>query len=154
VRNRLIAALAGGTLLVESAARSGAQSTARAAQRLGRAVMAVPGPVTSAMSVGCHALVRDGTANLVSSVDEVVELVGLVGVDLAARPEGHVRATDGLDADGLALYDALPRRAARDMHRLAQDSGVDPAAMATRLSDLEGRGLAEGRDGRWRRRPQ
>ena len=59
VRNRLIAALTRGTVVVEAAARSGAQATARRARQLGRQVMVVPGPVTSAMSVGCHELLRD-----------------------------------------------------------------------------------------------
>ena len=62
VRNRLIAALTRGTVVVEAAARSGAQATAQRAQRLGRQVMVVPGPVTSAMSVGCHELLRDEEA--------------------------------------------------------------------------------------------
>ena len=59
VRNRLIAGLTRGTVVVEAAARSGAQATARRARRLGRQVLVVPGPVTSAMSVGCHELLRE-----------------------------------------------------------------------------------------------
>lgn len=153
VRNRLIAALAGGTLLVEAGARSGARSTASAARRLDKWLMAVPGPVTSPMSVGCHRLIREHEALLVSSVDEVVEHVGRMGDDLAPRPCSPSRPTDGLSPGARAAYDALPVRAARSESRLAHDSGVDPAEIATHLSDLEGRGLAEGGGGLWRRRP-
>ena len=71
-RNRLIAALGLGVVVVEAAARSGAISTVGRAAELGREVMAVPGPVTSMLSVGTHALIRDG-AVLVTSADEVVE---------------------------------------------------------------------------------
>ena len=59
-RNRLVAALSGATVVVEAGARSGAASTAAWARTLGRPVCAVPGPVTSSASVGCHALLRDG----------------------------------------------------------------------------------------------
>lgn len=72
-RNRLLAALTTGTLVIEAGRRSGAINTARTAARLGRAVMAVPGPVGSAMSVGCHQLIRAGEADLVTSVAHVIE---------------------------------------------------------------------------------
>lgn len=82
-RNRLIAAFGTGTVVVEAGRRSGALSTAAHARRLGRPLMAVPGPVTSAMSVGCHELLRrdpsaDGQpARLVTSVDDVrAEILG------------------------------------------------------------------------------
>ena len=86
VRNRLIAALGGGTVVVEAALRSGAQRTAIDTETLGRLVMAVPGPVTSGPSAGCHQLIRDG-ALLVTSVGDVLEAVGRLGVDLAPEPE-------------------------------------------------------------------
>lgn len=73
-RNRLIAALGGATVVVEAAARSGSASTVTRALELGRDVMAVPGPVTSMMSVGTHELIRDG-ATLVTSADDVRELL-------------------------------------------------------------------------------
>ncbi|MFG1995249.1 DNA-processing protein DprA [Actinoplanes sp. NPDC048988] len=72
IRNRLIAA-AGGTVVVEAAARSGAVQTVRRALDLGRPAMVVPGPVTSAMSTGCHGILRDNpAARLVTSADEIV----------------------------------------------------------------------------------
>ena len=73
VRNRLIAALSRGTVVVEAAVRSGSLNTARWAADLGREVMGVPGPVTSAASRGVHELLRTRSALLVTAADEVVE---------------------------------------------------------------------------------
>lgn len=153
IRNRLVAALAAGTLVVEAAARSGAMRTAVVARELGRAVMVVPGPVTSAMSLGCHELARVEGTSVAGRVAHVVEEVGRVGLDLAPRPWRPVRPTDGLDAGALRVREALPLHAARTVARLARDSGVDPRVIETHLRDLEDRGLVEGHDGRWRRRP-
>ena len=75
-----------GTVVVEAALRSGAQRTAADTEALGRLVMAVPGPVTSGPSAGCHQLIRDG-ALLVTGADDVLEAVGRLGVDLAPEPE-------------------------------------------------------------------
>lgn len=71
-RARLIAALARGVVLVEAAAHSGALATAKIAAELGKPAMAVPGPVTSAMSAGCHELLRSGTARLVTCTADVL----------------------------------------------------------------------------------
>lgn len=75
IRNRVIAALSPAIVVVEAATRSGALSTAREALGMGRVVAAVPGPVTSSMSAGCHALIRDTDAVLVTSADELIGLV-------------------------------------------------------------------------------
>ena len=95
VRNRLIAALTRGTVVVEAAARSGALATANRARRLGKEVMVVPGPVTSAMSVGCHELLRDAArsrgARLVASAAHVLEAVGRH----RRRPRRPARAAGG-----------------------------------------------------------
>ncbi|MGV9367106.1 DNA-processing protein DprA [Amycolatopsis sp. NPDC003731] len=74
-RNRLIAALTAATLVVEAARRSGARNTARLAAKLGRPVLAVPGPISSAASAGCHRLIQDGTARLVTSIDDVIAVI-------------------------------------------------------------------------------
>jgi DNA processing protein len=152
VRNRLIAGLAAGTVVVEAGLRSGAQRTASDALSLGRPVMAVPGPVTSAMSVGCHRLVRDG-ALLVTRSDEVLEAVAPIGTHLAepARSEAG-RPTDGLGAAAALVHDALPARVARDTRWLALESGVPIGVVRVALVALERRGLVEHCEGRWRRR--
>jgi DNA processing protein len=72
-RNRVIAALAGGAVIVEAAPRSGALAVARHARELGKPVMAVPGPVTSDLSAGCNDLIRRGHAALVASGGDVIE---------------------------------------------------------------------------------
>lgn len=74
-RNRLVAALATATLVVEAGRRSGARHTARLADTLSRPVLAVPGPVSSATSAGCHQLIQAGTARLVTSVDDVIGVI-------------------------------------------------------------------------------
>ena len=93
VRNRLIAALSGGTVVVEAGVRSGALSTARHARRIGRPVLAVPGPVTSGLSAGCHLSCGSGLSRCWSSnADEVIEAVGPMGL-LAPLPFGTSGAT-------------------------------------------------------------
>lgn len=76
VRNRLIAAISNATLVVEAAFRSGSLRTARDAAQLMRPVMAVPGPITSPTSDGCHRLIGERSAELVSSVADALELIG------------------------------------------------------------------------------
>jgi len=78
-RNRIIAALARATVVVEAAERSGALNTARTAEGLGRMVMAVPGPVTGGMSRGTHTLIRDGRAVLVRDTADVLEIIEAIG---------------------------------------------------------------------------
>lgn len=84
-RNRLIAALARCTLVVEAATKSGSLITARLAGELGRDVLAVPGSIHAQQSAGCHALIRDG-ATLVTSPDDVLEALGLPGNTAASPP--------------------------------------------------------------------
>lgn len=84
-RNRLVAAVAGAAVVVEAGLRSGAANTAAWARALGRVVAAVPGPVTSSASAGCHALLRNG-AELVTRAADIVELVGRIGELAADEP--------------------------------------------------------------------
>jgi DNA processing protein len=151
VRNRLIAGMAAGTLVVEAGLRSGAQRTAADATALGRLVMAVPGAVTSGLSAGCHRLIREG-ALLVTRTEEVLEAVGRLGLDLAETPgSGIERPTDGLDPVAAVVHDALPARAHRETRWLAMEAGVPIGAVRVALVDLERRGLVEHCEGRWRR---
>lgn len=79
IRNRLIAALTRVVIVVEAGLRSGAGRTAQEAIRQGRVLAAVPGPITSAASVGCHALLRDHMAVLIRSADDIIELMEPIG---------------------------------------------------------------------------
>ncbi|HEY2222982.1 DNA-processing protein DprA [Actinomycetospora sp.] len=135
VRNRLIAALASGTLVVEAGARSGAARTALAARDLGRLVMAVPGPVTSALSVGSHHLARQPGVSLVGSVDHVLEDVGPAGrlATPPARPRGPL---DGLSMPAVRVHGALRGFATSTVGALARESGVDPRAVPAALDEL------------------
>ncbi|WP_163510324.1 DNA-processing protein DprA [Fodinicola acaciae] len=109
VRNRVIAALTAGTVVVEAGVRSGAKQTARRAYELGRALMAVPGPVTVAGSVGCHELVRGPlAARLVTRAEEVLEEVGRIGADLTAPLRAPKDWRDTLDAMSSAVVEAMP----------------------------------------------
>lgn len=154
VRNRLIAALCDGTVVVEAGARSGARNTASLAAQLGRVVMAVPGPVTSAMSQGCNALIRQGAAVLVDGVQQVVESVGRLGADLAPPAGGPARDTDGLDRLALRVHEALRTRAARSPAWLAREAGVPVDDVRALLPMLEQHGLAQRCEGGWRLAPK
>jgi DNA processing protein len=153
VRNRIIAGLAAGTVVVEAGWRSGARRTASDASLLGRPVMAVPGPVTSALSVGCHRLLREPGTVAVTSAEEVVEEVGRIGIDLASSssPSPPARATDVLSGPTLRVHESLSRRA-RDPRRLSVESGLPIELVRAALPELEGLGMAERLDGGWRRR--
>jgi DNA processing protein len=150
VRNRLVAALAQGTVVVEAALRSGSLSTAGRALELARRVMAVPGPVTSAQSAGCHQLLRDQKATLVTDAAEVLELVGAMGEGLLAPKRGAVHPRDGLDETVRRVLDAVPVRTAVGVARIARTAGVSPLVVQQVLPSLLVTGLVEQRDGGWR----
>jgi DNA processing protein len=151
VRNRLIAALSTGTVVVEAGRRSGARNTASSAAALGRVLMAVPGPVTSAMSVGCHELLRDGSATVACSVADVVEAVGHFGDDLAPPSKTVGRPTDGLEADALRVHEALNVRTSNSPEQIAETSGVPLTKVRAILPALELTALATKSDSGWRR---
>ncbi len=147
-RNRLVAAVAGAAVVVEAGLRSGAANTAGWARALGRVVAAVPGPVTSSASAGCHALLRNG-AELVTRADDIVELVGHIG-ELAADEPRPATAFDGLgEAEG-QVYEALPGRGAATVDEIAVASGLVPEQVLGPLAILELAGLVQRHDGRWR----
>ncbi|MFD4255917.1 DNA-processing protein DprA [Amycolatopsis thermoflava] len=151
VRNRLIAALSEGTIVVEAGRRSGARNTATTAGALGKVVMAVPGPVTSALSIGCHELIRESGATLVASVDDVIETVGRLGTP---RPEKvrSKRPTDGLGPDALRVHEALDRREGKSAEQIATEAGVPVARVRALLPALELDEFAVRCESGWRRR--
>jgi DNA processing protein len=156
VRNRLIAALTRGTVVVEAAARSGAQATARRAQQLGREVLVVPGPVTSAMSVGCHELLREEElgALLVVSADHVISAVGRIGDDLAEPLERPTSPRDGLSDLAARVLDACPVRTGVSPERLAAVAGCDVLEALRVLPVLELADLVEWTGTGWRLAPR
>lgn len=150
IRNRLIAALSVGCVVVEASARSGARHTAGRAQELGRPVMAVPGPVTSAMSVGTHVLLRDTEARLVTGVEHVIEEIGQLGVDLAPLVRGPDTARDALSGVQARTLEALPRRRPMLPDQIARAAGLSVREVLSALPALETRGFVEYADGTWR----
>ncbi len=149
-RNRLIAALAPGTVLVEAAARSGARNTVTWANSLGRVVMAVPGPVTSATSVTPHRLIREAEAVLVTRAADVLELLSPLGRANPRMP-GERRATDELDADELRVFEAVPGRGSLPAGELALRAGIPVPRCLALLDQLAERGfLAQNAVGEWR----
>jgi DNA processing protein len=154
VRNRLVAGLAEGTVIVEAGVRSGALATARQGLRMGRVVMGVPGPVTSAASAGVHQLMRDHPETaLVTRVAEVLEEVGTLGEDLADPPRAPAQARDTLDPVSRQVLDGLPTVGVATPDRIALTCGVPALDVLRRLPGLEDLGLVEAVPGGWRLTP-
>ncbi|WP_112262193.1 DNA-processing protein DprA [Lentzea terrae] len=151
MRNRLIAALGGGTVVVEAGRRSGAKNTAAITLALGRPLMVVPGPVTSASSVGCHELLRDGQAVSVSSVAEIVESVGRFGDDLATEPAEKDSDLGAPHGEAMRVYEALGKRCGVSDEVVSVESGVPLERVRALLPELELAGLALQGDGGWQK---
>jgi DNA processing protein len=147
-RNRIIAALTRGTVVVEAAVRSGAATTARWADELGRTLMVVPGPITSAMSAGSNELLRSRHAIPITRPAEVIEAIGRLGVDLAPPRASELRRRDELPDRLLEVLEALPARGCASADRVARECGVPDALPA--LGELAALALAERVDGGWR----
>jgi DNA processing protein len=148
LRNRVIAALTRGTVVVEAAYRSGSLVTARAAQRLGRHTMGVPGPATSGLSSGVHELLRQD-AVLVTDAAEVVELVGDMG-ELAPDRRGPVLPRDLLDAGARRVLAALPGRGAATVAEVARGAQTSQDDAVARLYELRSLGYVERHGDGWK----
>jgi DNA processing protein len=129
-RNRLIAAVSSATVVVEAGHRSGSLNTAAHASALGRPLGAVPGPVTSPASAGCHRLIRDYDAICVTNPDEMVQLLGEVAGDSA--PIDSQRS-----AEQTRVIDALSTRSPRPVEAVAALAGLSVMAAGSVLGSLE-----------------
>ena len=163
VRNRTIAALSCGTVIVEAGERSGALNTARHAAELGRPLMAVPGPVTSAQSVGCHRIIREWGATCVTRAADIIEMVSPLSVPDALAPPGgrgaahepgpdQAPSRDDLDNDSARVLDAFPARGRVGTAMIAVEAGVDLDTVLRCLGLLAGCGFIERCEGGWRLR--
>lgn len=148
-RNRLVAALGRATVVVEAGVRSGAANTAGWAGEMGRPVCAVPGPITSASSVGCHELIRLQKAVLVGRAAEVVELAGRVG-EFPPDRERPVTEVDDLSDEELIVFEALPGRGVRTVDEIAVTAGLPASDVLGPLTMLNVRGLVMQEDGCWK----
>ncbi|NIK58083.1 DNA-processing protein DprA [Kribbella shirazensis] len=124
-RNRLIAAITQGTVVIEAAVRSGALNTAGWAEQCGRTVLAVPGPVTSRMSAGSHLLVRERNAVLATNVADIIEATSPFGTNLAPPPRAPQTVTDTLHPDLQRTLDAVPVHHPAPATSIAATAGLD-----------------------------
>jgi DNA processing protein len=147
-RNRIIAALTGGTVVVEAAVRSGALNTATWAERLSRRVMAVPGPVTSAQSHGAHDLIRRGGL-LVTRGEEVLEALAPVGSHAVPEARAAVLARDRLSGRAKQVLDALDVDRAMTVEEIATAAAVSVLDVARVLQRVRARGLVDQYEGGW-----
>jgi len=171
-RNRLIAAISDVTVVVEAAWRSGALSTARQAANYLRPVGAVPGPITSMASAGCHQLIRDSIAVCVTDVAEVIELTNQAALlepkEGRAEPplgtgneSGKARNAadkvkdrallDGLPAETQHVYEALPFKRAITVESVLGVVAQPLYTVLSALAVLETRGLVVQNGNKWRR---
>lgn len=145
-RNRLIAAIAGATVVIEAGYRSGSLNTATHARDLDRPIGVVPGPVTSGASAGCHRLLRSNPATtLVTTVADVVELMG------------HGSSDDRFDARDsdtvVRILDSLSSTKPRTVEAIAAKSGMDVVSVGSGLGALLAEGRVVRRDDGWTSAP-
>jgi len=145
-RNRLLAAASAATVVVEAGIRSGSLNTANHALAIGRPVGAVPGPVTSPTSAGCHRLLREENAMCVTCADDAIELAG---GDRADEPIAY----DPVDPDVLRVLDALGVRRGRTTDEIARSSGMAVGETLGVLASLEISGVVRGIESGWVRVP-
>ncbi|WP_110181718.1 DNA-processing protein DprA [Nocardioides solisilvae] len=148
-RNRLIAAMARGTVVVEAAVRSGALSTATWTERLQRPLMGVPGPVTAAESQGVHERIRSGAAVLVTGGHDVLELLGRPGEHLVEVPRAEPRPRDRLTTRQQQVLDAVPVARPAGADSVARTAGIGVREVYRALSLLEQQGLVRRSPGGW-----
>lgn len=149
-RNRVIAGLSRGTVVVEAAVRSGALNTASWTERLNRPLMGVPGPVTSAPSEGVHALIRSGAATLVTRTDDVLELVGSIGEHVSEPTRAPPTVRDALSRAQQQVLEAVPLSRPAPAEAIARTAGLALDRVRGALGELAGRGLVERLPTGWR----
>lgn len=158
-RNRLVAALTQGSLIVEAAFRSGALNTLTWAQYFNRRVMAVPGPILGTSSLGTNLAIQEGRAEMVLNADQVHALLSRVGeVDPAAQMELEFAAdaVQRMSRNELRVYDALPPAAlghapGAAAEEVASRAGLTVALTVHILVELEAGGVVERQGALWRR---
>lgn len=159
-RNRILAGLSLGTLVVEAAERSGALITARLSAEVGREVFALPGSIHNPMARGCHRLIREG-AQLVESPDEVLAVLAPLASDLAKALRGELEASFApsetshqaslpIDPDYNLLWLALGHDPT-GMDELGQRTGLTTAVLSAMLLSLELEGRVAAEHGRYSR---
>lgn len=148
-RNRIIAALTGGTVVIEAALRSGSLNTLNWADQLGRTTMALPGPVTSRQSTGVHEAVRAGKAVLVTSGREVVAELSGMGAETEERPPLPLTQFDRLPPAAQRTLDGLEWSTPQRVPQIASAVRLSAREVRAALDLLERRGLATRAGAEW-----
>jgi DNA processing protein len=149
-RNRLIAAASRATVVVEAGRRSGSLNTAGHAAAIGRPLGAVPGPVTSPASAGCHRLIQEFGAACVTTAAEMAELAGLAldADDLLNHETATVRSNAERE-ESVRVLDSLTYRSPRSVMEVAARAGMSEREASAALGYLELERLVAERDGSW-----
>ena len=153
-RNRLIAALSHDIVVVEARWRSGALNTARHGLEIGRELWAVPGNINSPNSVGCHRLIRDGHAHILSEIQDILEArEGFDALQEEKQSHDHEQSTilDTMSEAQGRLWDMMSPRAYRSAEELAGHIGLPLRGTMVELSQLAQQGLAETDGFGWRK---
>ncbi|HEV2370607.1 MAG TPA: DNA-processing protein DprA [Streptosporangiaceae bacterium] len=151
-RNRVIAALSRGTVVVEAASRSGALNTARHARDQNRPLMAVPGPVTSSQSAGCHEIIRNWGAICVTSAADVVEVLAFADDEPMREGRHPLLPLDQLDLETSQVLSVVPGRTGRGPASIAAAAGVGLDTVMRCLGLLASAGFIERCPQGWRKR--
>lgn len=152
-RNRLIAAMSVGTVVVEAGLRSGSLNTAKLARTLVRHVAAVPGPVTSIQSAGCHKLLRETEATLVTDAAEVLDVMGRLSLDAVGLARAPETPESELDEVAHSVWSAVPVRTPADLAKLQRLTALDTTTLLSVLGRLTVLGLVVRVGERWRKKP-
>jgi DNA processing protein len=142
IRNRIIAGLCSGVVVVEASRRSGSLITARLANESGRDVFAVPGSVFSQTSAGTHELLRDGAILCRGAEDVLSELFPAIGTASSGIPAGSSAAVSGLSDDARRIWETLRKGEDASAEELAQSTDLPAATVLAALFELEEGGLA------------
>jgi DNA processing protein len=152
-RNRIIAGMALGTVVVEAARRSGAHNTATWTNRLSRPVMAVPGPITSEASEGVHRMLRAGEATVVTTGQEVLEMIAPTGEHLTFDEPAPTVPRDEITLREQQVLDAVPVGSGAPVDSLSLAAGMSVLAVQASLRVLQERGLVVLAGDGWRLTP-